>query len=216
MRSVTVSVGPLVAAAANNIALSQTPSTTFTLNGSLVSGGVATLDTARRVLLTTAADESAKTVIIVGTDTNGSSITEVLTPSTGAGTAYTALDFKTVTSARVSSAFSGAATLGTNGVASSRWVRMDGWAAPETNIQCTVSGTASYTVQSSMQDPNDPTSPVLPYLVSWIDSPDPNVVAASTTQFSYYQFTPTWLRVTLNSGTGSVSSVIGQHGSVTY
>lgn len=216
MRSVTVSVGPLATASANNIATSQTPTAAFTLNGSTVVSGVAVLDTPRRVLLTTAADESAKTVTIVGTDWNNQSQTEVLTPSSGAGTAFTALDFKTVTSATASTGFSGAATLGTNGVGSSRWVRMDQWANPVTSLQCTASGTVNYSVQSSMQDPNSPTNPVSAYLVAWVDSPDPNVVGATSTQGSYFSQTPIWVKVTLNSGSGSVSTVISQHGSVTY
>ena len=43
MRPVTVTVGPLATASANNICTSQTPTTSFTLNGTLVSTGVAPL-----------------------------------------------------------------------------------------------------------------------------------------------------------------------------
>lgn len=117
----------LASASANNAALSQTPTAAagFTLNGALATAGVVTFDVQRRVLLTTAGDESAKTVTFVGTDGQGNAITEVLTPSTGAGTAYTKLDFKTLTSATPSADFGAAATLGTNGIASTAWVPMD-------------------------------------------------------------------------------------------
>lgn len=214
MRATTVTVGPLAAASANNIALSQTPTAGFTLNGS--TAGV--LDTARRVLFTQAASESGKTFTLVGTDVNGSVRTEVLTAAASATTVQSNLDFATVTSASISSAASGAITIGTNQVASSRWVRLDEWANPTATIQVTPSGTVNYTVQQTMQDVNSPTNPVLPYLVNWVDAPDPNLVGATTTLVSSFTNSPLWARVTLNSetGTGSLSAVIAQSGSVTY
>lgn len=216
MRATTITVGPLAAASANNIALSQTPSAGFTLNGTLATGGVATLDTPRRILFTTTADESGKTLTIVGTDGNGSTQTELLTGPNNT-TGYTVLDYKTVTSITTSATLS-AVTVGTNQVASSRWVRLDEFASPQSTIQVTVSGTVNYTVQQTMQDPNSPTNPVLPYLVNWTDSPDPNVVASTATFGSSFTNAPLWARVTLNSetGTGSLSAVIAQSGSVAY
>ena len=80
MRPIVVTVGPLAAASANNIALSQTPggAGALTLNGSLVVGGVAILDVPRQVRITTTADETAKTFTIKGTDWAGSPISEVM------------------------------------------------------------------------------------------------------------------------------------------
>lgn len=214
MRATTVTVGPLAAASANNIALSQTPTAAFTLNGSTAGA----LDTARRVLFTQAASESGKTFTLIGADVNGSVQTEVLTAAASATTVQSNLDFATVTSVSISSAASGAITIGTNGVASSRWVRLDEWANPTATIQVTVSGTVNYTVQQTMQDVNSPTNPVLPYLVNWTDSPDPNLVGATSTLVSSFTNSPLWARVTLNSetGTGSLSAVIAQSGSAAY
>lgn len=212
MRATTLTVGPLVAASANNIALSQTPSGAFTLNGS--TAGV--LDTARRVLFTQAASESGKTYTIVGTDANGTAQTEVLSAAASATTVQSNLDFATVTSARISTAATGAITIGTNGVASSRWMRMDEFASPSATLQCTVTGTVNYTVQQSMQDPNSPTNSVLPYLVTWLDHPDPNVVGSTVSWASYYNNSPLWTRILLNSGTGSAAAVIAQSGAVSY
>lgn len=212
MRATTVTVGPLAAASANNIALSQTPTTAFTLSGS--TAGV--LDTARRVLFTQAASEAGKTFTLVGTDVNGSVQTEVLTAASSATTVQSVLDYKTVTAASISSTATGAITIGTNGVASSRWVKLDEWALPTTTVQVIVSGTVNYTVEQTMQNPNSPTNPVLPYLVQWAESPDPNVVGATTNQMSYFTNSPLWTRVTQNSetGTGSLSAVFAQSGSV--
>ncbi len=206
MRATTLTVGPLTAASANNIALSQTPTSAFTLSGS--TAGV--LDVARRVLFTQAASESGKTYTIIGTGVNGLPQTEVVAAAASATTVQSALDFSTVTSITISSAASGAITVGTNGVASSRWMRMDEFAPTAATIGCTVTGTANYTVQITEQDPNSATNPILPYAVVWQPHPDPNIVAATTSWMSYNANSPLWMKVTLNSGTGSVSTVITQ------
>lgn len=215
MRPVTVTVGPLATASANNICTSQTPTTSFILNGTLVSNGVATPDTPRRVLFTTAANESAKTVTLTGTDYNRSPITEVLA-LTNVGISQTVLDFKTITAITISAAATGAITVGTSTVASSMWVRLDEYALPQTSIQVTVSGVVNYTVQQTLQDPNSPTDPVLPYQVVWVNSADPAVVASSATAQSNYTYAPAWAKVTLNSGTGSLSAVFTQAGNAPY
>lgn len=201
MRPVTHTVGPLVAASANNIALSQTPTTTLTINGSTASGGVATLDTYRRVLVTTAGAESGKTLTIVGTTFGPSDVTDVLAlPSIG--TVASVIDFKTITSMTISSAAAGAMTVGTNGTAGSPWFMCDAYASPNVSIQMNVSGTVNYTVQQTLDNPNNPgTGVVLPYQMSWKNSSDVNVVAATSTQQSNYLFPPRFIRVFLNSQT---------------
>jgi hypothetical protein len=219
MRPVTVTVGPLATASANAVCLSQTPTTTFTINGSLASGGVATLDTPRRILFTTtSASDNGKVVTLTGTDISGNTITELLTlvNANSVTTAYTNLDYATVSAISISAAASGAMTVGTNNVASSMWVRLDEWASPSTSIQVTASGTVSYTVQQAMQDPNSPTNPVLPYQVAWINISDPNMVNASATAQSTYVSTPTFAKVTLNNGSGSVTAIFAQAGVVPF
>jgi len=216
MRPVTVTVGPLATASANAICLSQTPSAgSLTLNGSLASNGVATLDTPRRVLITTTANESAKSFTIIGTDWNGQQQIEVIT-GPNANTVYTNIDFKTVTSITISAAAAGSLTVGTTTVASSMWVRFDSYALSQTAIQCTVNGTVNYTVQQTLQDPTDPTNPVLPYQVVWLNSSDPSAIGATASIQTNYTYSPTWARVTLNSGTGSVSTVFTQFGNAPY
>lgn len=114
------------AASANNIALSQTPvsGTALTLNGSTVSGGVATLDVARRVLLTFGNEASNRTLVITGTDRSGNVQSETLTVASGAsGTVGTLRDFLTVTSVLpLGGGWTAAVTLGTNAIASTPWV----------------------------------------------------------------------------------------------
>lgn len=214
MRPTTVTVGPLVAASANNIALSQTPTASVTLNGSTVTGGVATLDTPRRILITNGASEASNVFTITGTGLNGTAQVELLT---GAATAfYSNLDFLTVSSITLKVGASGTITVGTNAVASSQWVRLDEWASAQVAVQCTASGTVNYTIQQTLQDPNSPTNPVNPYSVAWISTADTNGVAATGSIASYFAYAPIYVKVLLNSGTGSVSTVVSQLGVAPY
>lgn len=212
MRPVTVNVGPVGTVAANNIALSQTPvgAGALTLNGSLAvtTLGVTTavLPTPQRVLITTA--DTTHTFAITGTTSTGALLTETVT-SSGTNVQST-LDYSTITSIRISGAATGAVTVGTSGVAATPWVRLDEWANTQVSIQCEVTGTANYTVQSSLDDPNSATDAVLPSAMVWIASNDATVVAATTSQQSNYQFAPTFVRVLLNSGSGSVRAVFAQ------
>lgn len=210
-----VTVGPLATASANAICLSQTPGAAgaLTLNGASVTGGVAVLDVARRVLITCAGNESSKTFTITGTSYNGQVQSEVITGPSGS-TAQSVLDYKTVTSITISAAAAGALTVGTNTVASSRWVRLDNWAFPQVGIQCTAAGTVNFTVQQTMDNPNDLTSPVAASAVTWVNHPDTNLVAATATVQGNYGYAPIFTRVTLNSGTGAVSMTVVQYNNV--
>lgn len=176
---------------------------------------VVTLDQPRQVLITTGANESAKTITIVGTDWAGTLITETVTgPSTS--TAATAQSFLTVTQAYISANATGALTLGTNTVASTPWVRLDGWASGQVAIQASVSGTANYTIQSSMDDPNGVVNITSPANMTWVNSDDLGVVGANTTQATTLTAAPLWVRGVLNSGNGTVTVTVQQAGSVAY
>jgi hypothetical protein len=222
MRPITVTVGPLAAGVANNIALSQTPAGAgaLTLNGSLVNAaGVAVLDNPRRILITTA--DTTTTFTIKGTTPTGALLTESFVVS--GGSTYSTLDYATVTSITVNQGTTAAVTVGTNGIASTPWVRLDDWALPQIAIQCNVSGTVNYTVQSTLDDPNSPTNPILPSAMNWINSPDTNAVAATAAiQTSYGGYaaypamTPAFVRVLLNSGTGTVTATVTQLGVAPY
>jgi hypothetical protein len=218
MQPIIVTVGPLASASANNIALSQTPGAAgaLTLNGSTVVSGTAILDVARQVLITTTGDEHTKTFTITGTDWAGSTISETLTGIASAQTGTSVLSYKTVTSVTISAAAAAALTVGTTTTASSPWVRFDGFANPSVAKQSVVTGTANYTVQYTMDDPNSAGSPVNPNAVNWFNDMNTEFVAATTSQFDLWAFVPVWARVVLNSGTGSVVTTFQQTGSVNY
>lgn len=214
MRPIVTTVGPLAAASANAICLSQTPTAgALTLNGALVTGGVAVLDTPRRVLITTTGNESSRTFTVTGTSVSGSPISETIT-GPNISSAYSVLDYKTVTSITISGNAAAALTVGTNGVASSSWVRFDEWAPSDISIQCVTSGTVNYTIQQTLDDPNSPTNSVTAASVTWFSSPDSLLVNSTGSVQSNYAFMPTYARILLNSGTGTVTATFIQNGNV--
>jgi hypothetical protein len=189
------------------------------LNGSLVVNGVAVIGNAQKITLTTA--DSTHTATITGTDWAGSPISETVALNGSAVTSV--LSYKTVTQISVNAALTAAITVGTSGIGSSPWVRLDEWAGDTLSIQCDVSGTANYTVQSTLDDPNSIANPVLPQNMNWVNSPDANAVNASTTiqtgygtLLAYAAMIPLFVRVVLNSGTGSVTMTAMQMSAVPY
>lgn len=214
MKPLVTTVGPLSSADDDGISTTATPTsgTAVTLNGDYVVAGVAILPQARRVLLTYGNEGSNRTMTITGTDRYGVVQSEVLAvPSGGAGTVYTSFDFKTVTQAMPGGGgWTADAYLGTNGVASSPWVYFDGWAMPMISIQCNGSGTVNYTVQQTLDDPNSPSNPVAMGDVTWINHPDINLVGATGDVQGNYAYMPQYARITLNSGTGSVTGTFIQ------
>ena len=182
----------------------------MTLNGALVTGAVAIMDTPRRVLITTT-DTTTKFTINGLTPTNNALSETVIAV---AGSVQSSLDYAQVTSITVNQGTTAAVTVGTNGVASSAWVRLDEWSFPQVGIQCDVSGTVNYTVQSTMDDPNSPTAPVALSAVTWVNTSDAAAVAATAALQTNYLFSPLYVRVLLNSGTGSVTATVVQYNAV--
>lgn len=212
MQPITISVGPLAAAVADNIATSQTVSgaANVTLNGALVVGGVAILDKPRRILITNAGNDLGITFTVYGTWFDGSAISETVTGTSGS-TVATSLDFATVTRVATSGSTSASGiTVGTNGVAGSRWMRMDDFAPATWTVQVDASGTVNYTVQTTLDDPNDPISPVALGSENWLSSSDSNLVTATATKFGAFTGAPAYVRVLLNSGTGTATAKILQ------
>lgn len=215
MRPIIATAGPLASASATNIrtASAIAGAGAVTLNGSLVSGGVATLDNPRRVLITSAGNDSGITFTLTGKNAAGDTLTETIAGTNGSS-AYSVLDYKLLTAVSSSGASAGNVSIGTNGIGGSPWVMLDPWALPAVAMQFTASGTVNYTVQQTLDDPNDPTNAVAAASVTWVDSADSNVVGATTTQQTNYAFAPRYVRVRINSGSGSVVGTISQSGVV--
>ena len=72
-------------------------------------------------------------------------------------------------------------------------------------------GSVTYVVQSSLDDPNSPFNPVNPTSMVWVNTSDIAVVGATTTQQSNFLFAPKFARVYLSTtSTGSVSATFLQ------
>jgi hypothetical protein len=144
----------LAAASVNTIAQSQSlgAAGNFSLNGSAASAGVATLDTQRRVLVTSAGNDSGITFTVFGTNQGGNAIQETVTGAI-AGAAATNQDFLTVTRVANSGATASTVQVGTNGVGSSPWALIDPHVTPcNLGLGVVVTGTATFTVEYSYDD----------------------------------------------------------------
>ena len=150
---------------------------------------------------------------IVGTSASGNLQTETLLgPDTTS--VYTNLDFKTVTSVTSDATVTGNIIVGTNGIASSPWVMFDPFAFPQISLQCDAVGTVNYTVQQTLDDPNSTTNPTPAADVVWFDNPNADLVAESVSRQGSYAIAPLYVKVTLNSGDGSVKGTFIQFGSI--
>lgn len=202
----------LAAASANNIAQAQTPggAGNLTLNGSAVSGGVATLDVARRVRITTVANESAKTLTIYGTDRNGNTISETMT-GPNATTGDSLLDYKTVTQIAVSAAFTNTVTAGTGPKASTPWInfvnRYDTPVDIGFAVQLSSGASLTYDVEHTFAE-NMATS-LGPFDVMTHET----LGAQTTTQDGNYAFGATAMRATITAYTsGTLTLYVNRPG----
>ncbi len=212
MQPIVVSVGPLDAAAADAIAAAQT----LAIAGNLtLTATPYVLDAPRRVIITSVGNDSGVIFTITGTTFGGHEVSEEVTGA-NAGIASSTIDFATVTSIYADGATADDVEAGTSEVAGSSWVRMDSWAAAQSAVQVNVTGTVNYSIQTTMDDPNDPSNPTDILDVVWLDALDANLVSESTSKSGYFNQTPTFVRLLLNSGTGSAKATIAQFGNATY
>jgi len=130
MANSVVFLKTLAAASATNIATSQAASagTPLTLNGTAVSGGVATIDTfnvanntaiGRRVLITSTSGAETASIMITGTNASNAVISETITFSGSSTTVQSNLDYVTVTKIVPSGTIVGSLSAVTNGIGSS-------------------------------------------------------------------------------------------------
>jgi hypothetical protein len=93
-----------------------------------------------------------------------------------------------------------------NGVSNS--AVMDYFGNANVGIQVDViSGTPNWTVQQTLQNPND--EAVTPV---WFDHSDPSMVAQIVGRQSNYAFCPAGVRIVINSGNGTVRMTLLQNG----
>ena len=199
----------LVAGAVGAIAASQTlgGAGALTINGSLASGGVATMAAQQNIGISSTGNYSATTFKISGTDSQGRSISESLAGPNN-GTATSVLNYLTVTSITSSTALATAVTVDTLGVGASQEVPVDRYLNPgNVSVAVEVTGTINYTVQWTMDD----VYAGAPGPFTWFPG-QTNVVAASTTQAASIVSPVSAVRLLTNSGTGTAKLIVQQSG----
>ena len=142
----------------NGVCLSQTPAAggvqAMVIAGALASGGVATMDVARHMLVTCAGSDAARTFTFTGTDRFGNTITEVIAGSAGT-TTYGTKNFKTVTGINVDDDTAGAIIIGTADSLDSQWIVLNHHATEfNVGINCAVSSDidATYGAEQTSSD----------------------------------------------------------------
>lgn len=189
-------------------------------NVSAGTNGYVVTDKPRRAAITSAGNDADKTFTISGLDWSGNPISEVLTGA-AAGVAQSVYDYSAVYSIVASAEPAAGISVGTNGVASSRPIFMDRFCFSPTSLQVVVSGTVNYTVSQSLdaaeiQPQYVDQPPTNNYTnVTWINYPDSVFVAATATAQGNYAYIPNMTRITLNSGSGSVTYKVLQAASPT-
>lgn len=210
---ITLTVGPLATADPDNVSLSQSAAgaQALTINGVAASGGVATFDVARRVIITSAGNDTGITFRITGTNASDNPIRQTVTGAS-ISAASTTEDFLTVTEVRTSGATAAAVTVGTSSVASSPWklVNAQHQAPEQISWGFIVSGTANYSLQYTYDNPNNNQNqmgsalgnypiPPTPWTSAQVSGKTANAEAAIDNPIQAW-------RLVLNSGTGSVTA----------
>lgn len=107
-----------------------------------------------------------------------------------------------------------------NGAQISEWIQLDAWCCGPTSVQVNVYNAPGqsvvYTVQSTLDDPNDPSSPVPAYACTWFNCHDVNMVNGTQPAQTYYASAPRYIRLLQTQGTGIAQMTVSQNGSTPY
>lgn len=193
---VTYQLGTGTATSVINVAGPTSAGVAFTL-------GSTSFNNQRRVTFTTAADESANTFVIVGTNQAGFTITENLA-GPNASTTQSNLDFKTLVSIKPLVTTQGTVSAGL-GPGSSLW-NIVNWHVTPVNIEMgTVlqSGLATWSIQYTYDDPNNlPSGVAFPQPYN-----HPTIVNATTSIDGSINDPITAWRILINLGGGTVRAI---------
>jgi hypothetical protein len=211
MRTVSL-IQNLGSAVANGIAQSQSLAAagTLTLNGTLVTGGVANLGTQRRVVIASAGNDAARKATVIGANGTGTARTEIITLGSAASVT-TVNDFLTVGTVSVDGKIASTVTVGTNGTGSSDWIMPNFHLTPfDVTIDTEVTGTLAYSIETTQDNywdavPSPPTINVHTALNGGTVGAE-TVLSTAVTGYRY----------TITSGTGTLAAQSTQAGITNY
>lgn len=138
---------------ANGVCEAQDPgaAANLSLDGALVSGGVATFDVARQLVMASTTDDSGLTITITGTDPDGYALTEAVNPGPNTSVESTEY-FKTVTQVAVDGDPAGDISVGTVDEVMSNTIPLDRRNITAASISVNVTGTIDFTIQETFED----------------------------------------------------------------
>ena len=84
---------------------------------------------------------------------------------------------------------------------------LDYYGRPEVSLQVVVTGTATYTIQQTLDNPLEAGA-----TITWFDHPDTNLVAQSVNRQGNYAYIPVAVRIRQTAGDGSVALTALQAG----
>lgn len=96
----------------------------------------------------------------------------------------------------------------------SNWVFFDAYAFAPISVQVSVTDDATYTVYSTLDDPNDPTNPVAVDDVTWVALTALTNVDQSLQ--SYFPAIPKYAKIVQTAGTGSCAATFIQPAAVPF
>lgn len=210
MRTVSITK-TLAAGIVNGIAQGQSAAAAgnLTLNGTLVTGGVANLGSQRRVVITSAGNDTGKTATIVGAVDSGSR-REVI--NLGSAAAVVSVnDFLTVGTIAVSGSIASTVTVGTNGTGSTDWIMPNFHLTPfDVTIDTELSGSVTYNIETTQDNywdavPSPPTINVHP-VVSAGTAAAETVLSTAVRGYRY----------TITAGAGTLTAQGTQAGITNY
>lgn len=198
----------------NGVVTAETPvnNTDLTLDGAYVSGGVATFPFPTEVTFTSTDNLSTVTFTVIGTDANnvyqseavvGPNNTTVQTTNTFA--TVTAIEVSTVTTFTTETVDVGAAAVG---IGNGAWWPLDIYTPNQvTTISCNIlaSGTATYSVQYTNEDPFDTSITQLA-----VAHPTAALTGATTDQTAFTTTLMRAVRVNVASGSGQLRVTVVQ------
>lgn len=107
----------------------------------------------------------------------------------------------------------------TNGVQESEWIQCDSWCPGPVSLQINVYNVPAqppvvYTIFSTLDDPNDPASPVPVAAVTWFPCGDINCVNSTVPAQTYYQAAPRYIKLVQTGGAGIAQLTVSQNGAI--
>lgn len=195
------------------ICLSQTPAGAgdLLINGVLAAGGVATMGAQQHVTIISGANISNRTFDIYGTDGSGATNSKLSVTGPNIATVEVLTNFKTITRIAISGAAAGALTVGVNGKGEGYPLPLDYIADPTSvAIACVITGSPTYTVQHSFDDPFTATYDQA--AATWFDHDSSALVGATANQDGNYAFPPRVSRIKVSSTSGGVTMTVIQSG----